>query len=89
MKLLKPYIPFILLVLISSCDDGFKNDVINEEITINEITDVVEILEINGVNHIYAQNQYDLFFLRYLAAKNFFLYVQATGTIAEILGEDL
>ena len=72
MKVLKSYVLLFLLVLISSCDDGFENDVINEEITVNEITDVVEILRDQwGVNHIYAQNQYDLFFSQgYLAAKD-------------------
>ena len=47
-----------------------------------------------GINHIYAQNQYDLFFSQgYLAAKDRLFQFeiwrrQATGTIAEILGED-
>ena len=95
MKLLKTFLPLFLSVFISACDDGFKNDVINEEITINEITDVVEVLRDKwGINHIYAQNQYDLFFSQgYLAAKDRLFQFeiwrrQATGTVAEILGED-
>jgi len=95
MKLLKTFLPLFLSVFISACDDGFKNDIKNEEITINEITDVVEVLRDKwGINHIYAQNQYDLFFSQgYLAAKDRLFQFeiwrrQATGTVAEILGED-
>lgn len=53
----------------------------------------VEILrDENGVNHIYAQNEYDLFFAQgYCAAKDRLFQFeiwrrQATGTVAEILG---
>ena len=61
MKFLKLFLTLFLSVFISACDDGFKNDVQNEEIIINEITDVVEVLRDKwGINHIYAQNQYDL-----------------------------
>lgn len=54
----------------------------------------VDILrDSNGVNHIYAQNEHDLFFAQgYCAAKDRLFQFeiwrrQATGTVAEILGE--
>ena len=54
----------------------------------------VEVLrDSNGVNHIYAQNEHDLFFAQgYCAAKDRLFQFeiwrrQATGTMAEILGE--
>jgi penicillin amidase len=54
----------------------------------------VEVLrDANGVNHIYAQNEHDLFFAQgYCAAKDRLFQFeiwrrQATGTVAEILGE--
>ena len=46
-----------------------------------------------GINHIYAQNQHDLFFAQgYAAAKDRLFQFeiwrrQATGTVAELLGE--
>ena len=44
MKFLKPFLTLFLSVFISACDDGFKNDVQNEEIIINGgITSVDEI----------------------------------------------
>ena len=80
----------LILVLISSilysCTYSFQ---------IQGITDEVEVLRDNyGVNHIYANNQDDLFFMQgYLAAKDRLFQFeiwrrQAIGTVSEILGED-
>ena len=59
-----------------------------------ELTDKVEVLrDKHGINHIYANNQEDLFFMQgYLAAKDRLFQFeiwrrQATGTVAEIFGE--
>lgn len=59
-----------------------------------QLLDQVEVIrDENGINHIYATNEADLFFAQgYLAAKDrlfqFELWRrQATGTLAEILGE--
>ena len=59
-----------------------------------QLLDQVEVIrDENGINHIYATNEADLFFTQgYLAAKDrlfqFELWRrQATGTLAEILGE--
>jgi len=86
---IKLYLTLISLIIISSCNNSFDNN-----IKIKGIDNVVEILRDKwGVNHIYAQNQYDLFFSQgYLAAKDRLFQFeiwrrQATGTIAEILGE--
>ena len=56
--------------------------------------DTVEIIRDSvGINHIYAKNQYDLFFTQgYAAAKDRLFQFeiwrrQANGTLAEILGE--
>jgi len=63
------------------------------EIKIPELHQPVEVIRDSyGINHIYAQNEYDLFFAQgYCAAKDrlfqFELWRrQATGTVAEILG---
>ena len=57
--------------------------------------DKVEVLrDNNGINHIYANNQRDLFFMQgYLAAKDRLFQFeiwrrQATGTVSEIFGEE-
>ena len=59
------------------------------------LKDSVEVLRDKwGVNHIYAKNEYDLFFSQgYLAAQDRLFQFemwrrQATGTLAEILGEN-
>jgi len=58
------------------------------------LKDRVEIFrDANGVNHIYAQNEHDLFFAQgYCAARDRLFQFeiwrrQATGTVAEVLGE--
>jgi penicillin amidase len=65
-----------------------------EELKLAELQQSVEILrDSSGINHIYAQNEHDLFFAQgYSAAKDrlfqFELWRrQASGTVAELLGE--
>ena len=60
-----------------------------------QLNDKVEVLRDKyGINHIYAKNQQDLFFMQgYLAAKDRLFQFevwrrQATGTVAEIFGEN-
>ena len=62
---------------------------------VDGLTDEVEVLRDKyGINHIYANNQHDLFFMQgYLAAKDRLFQFeiwrrQATGTVSEILGEE-
>lgn len=83
-------IPSALLLSLSffwtSCQDQGTH--------INGLTDEVEVIrDQHGINHIFAKNEEDLFFAQgFLAAKDrlfqFELWRrQATGTLAEILGE--
>jgi len=74
--------------LISCGKSGFDN------LSVKGLNEPVEILRDEwGVNHIYAKNQHDLFFAQgYAAAKDRLFQFeiwrrQATGTVAEILGE--
>ena len=80
--------PLLLLIsaLILSCSNSIE---------LSGIVDEVEVLRDNyGINHIYANNQNDLFFMQgYLAAKDRLFQFeiwrrQATGTVSEIFGED-
>jgi len=80
----------ILVVLFLSCCDSSNYD----QVTISGLKEPVEILRDEwGINHIYAKNQHDLFFAQgYAAAKDRLFQFeiwrrQATGTVAEILGE--
>ena len=73
-----------LLVITLSCSSKKSLDLL----------DKVEVLrDNNGINHIYANNQRDLFFMQgYLAAKDRLFQFeiwrrQATGTVSEIFGE--
>lgn len=86
---------FILLFSISlvfySCKKSITED---NQLQIKGLTDSVEIIrDYWGINHIYAKNQKDLFFAQgYAAAKDRLFQFeiwrrQATGTVAEILGE--
>jgi penicillin amidase len=65
----------------------------NQQLTIPGLEQPVEIIrDLWGINHIYAQNQHDLFFAQgYAAAKDRLFQFeiwrrQATGTVAELLG---
>ena len=84
----------VLSFLIIGCDSK-KNSFLNEEKKIEGLQESVEILRDQwGINHIYANNQKDLFFAQgYAAAKDRLFQFevwrrQATGTVAEILGPD-
>jgi len=76
------------ILLISCGKSGF------DDLTVKGLKEPVEIIRDEwGVNHIYAKNQHDLFFAQgYAAAKDRLFQFeiwrrQATGTVAEILGE--
>lgn len=82
---------FILLIglYLFSCDSSDY-----DQLSIDGLKEPVEILRDEwGINHIYAKNQHDLFFAQgYTAAKDRLFQFeiwrrQATGTVAEILGE--
>ena len=75
---------FVISTLVISCSDKKKLNLENS----------VEVLRDNfGINHIYAKNQKDLFYMQgYLAAKDRLFQFevwrrQATGTVSEILGK--
>ncbi len=79
-------------VCLWSCQTDTSRNV--AELVVPGLYEPVEVLRDSfGVNHIYAQNEHDLFFAQgYCAAKDrlfqFELWRrQATGTVAEILGE--
>ena len=83
---MKKFILIIISILIYSCTNISQ---------IDGLLDEVEVLRDNfGINHIYANNQKDLFFMQgYLAAKDRLFQFeiwrrQATGTVAEIFGDD-
>ncbi|NND06736.1 MAG: penicillin acylase family protein [Saprospiraceae bacterium] len=76
----------LCLISCSPSDEG--------QVQIAGLQEPVEILrDVWGINHIYARNQHDLFFAQgYAAAKDRLFQFevwrrQATGTVAEILGE--
>ncbi|MBU1014007.1 MAG: penicillin acylase family protein [Bacteroidetes bacterium] len=77
-----------VLIILASCNSSTtKKDVMG-------LFEPVEILRDQwGINHIYAKNQHDLFFAQGYAAAEDRLFQfevwrrQATGTVAEILGE--
>lgn len=78
---------FALVFIFFSCTE-------KEKTNLSHLKEKVEVVrDQNGINHIFAQNEEDLFFMQgYLAAKDrlfqFELWRrQATGTLAEILGE--
>jgi penicillin amidase len=84
----------VLSFLIIGCESK-QNGFLNEEKKIEGLQESVEILRDQwGINHIYANNQKDLFFAQgYAAAKDRLFQFeiwrrQATGTVAEILGPD-
>ena len=90
MKKFHPYFLLIIGCLSLSCTGFYEN---KEKIKIIGLKAPVEIRRDQwGINHIYAENQEDLFFAQgYAAAKDRLFQFeiwrrQATGTIAEILG---
>jgi penicillin G amidase len=81
-----------MLVVSCSVDTAVKN---SGKVEITGLGAPVEILRDKwGVNHIYAENEHDLFFAQgYAAAKDRLFQFEmwrrrATGTVAEILGPD-
>jgi penicillin amidase len=86
---MKNIILFAFALLIGCTPSGQKN-----ELTVVGLEKPVEIIRDEyGVNHIYAQNEHDLFFAQgYSAAKDRLFQFeiwrrQASGTVSEILGE--
>ena len=86
---MKNYLTFLLVFFLISCASDPKN-----EVAIDGLKAPVEIIRDEwGLNHIYAENQHDLFFAQGYAAAQDRLFQfeiwgrQATGTVAEILGE--
>ncbi len=83
---------FLTAFLIIGCRTTTKSE---EQLMVSGLSEPVEILRDEwGLNHIYAQNQHDLFFAQgYAAAKDRLFQFekwrrQATGTVSEILGPD-
>ncbi|MEY4728381.1 MAG: hypothetical protein RLZZ390_905 [Bacteroidota bacterium] len=71
-----------------------QSTIAQQQLQVPGLKDKVEVIRDKwGVNHIYAQNEYDLFFTQgYCAAKDRLFQFevwrrQATGTMAEIMGE--
>ena len=82
---------FLLCLFFASCEYTNKD---HEIIHTSGLDRPVEIIrDAWGINHIYAENQHDLFFAQgYAAAKDRLFQFeiwrrQATGTVAEIFGE--
>jgi penicillin G amidase len=87
---MKNLIPFAFVLLIGCTSSTDKKN----ELTVVGLEKPVEIIRDEfGVNHIYAQNEHDLFFAQgYSAAKDRLFQFeiwrrQASGTVSEILGE--
>ena len=83
---------FLTALLFFACTAD-KTTFLNEKKVIDGLEDSVDIIRDQwGINHIYAQNQRDLFFAQGYAAAHDRLFQfeiwrrQATGTVAEILG---
>lgn len=86
------FITFFSFIL--SCSTS-ENSILSDQIQVDGLQKSVEILRDRwGINHIYAQNQHDLFFVQGYAAARDRLFQfeiwrrQATGTVAEILGPE-
>ena len=94
MRLLKSFFGSLALVILISGCIKTNNSVLYEERKVPGLQKTVEVLRDQwGINHIYAKNQYDLFFAQgYNAAEDRLFQFeiwrrQASGTVAEILGE--
>ncbi|MDB3985223.1 penicillin acylase family protein [Flavobacteriaceae bacterium] len=91
---MKMFFVSLMFVFILGCNSSTQN-YLSEEKKVGGLTDLVEILRDEwGINHIYANNQKDLFFAQGYAAAQDRLFQfeiwrrQSTGTVAEILGPD-
>ncbi len=83
---------FLVVILGLGCTDSNTSNA--NTLEVEGLSEAVEIIRDEwGINHIYAKNQKDLFFAQgYAAAKDRLFQFeiwrrQATGTVAEILGE--
>lgn len=86
---MKTFFKLLFLLLFISCSSDNS-----DRLSVPGLQEPVEIIRDQwGINHIYAENQNDLFFAQgYAAAKDRLFQFeiwrrQATGTVAEILGE--
>ncbi len=89
MKTFSNYLLLISFCILFSCGKQADN-----ELLVDGLLSSVEVIRDQwGINHIYAENQHDLFLAQgYCAAKDRLFQFevwrrQATGTVAEILGE--
>ncbi|WP_075351135.1 penicillin acylase family protein [Algoriphagus marinus] len=89
LKLSRVLLTVLLGISILGCESNNEN-----KLLIEGLQEPVEIIRDEwGINHIYANNQHDLFFAQgYAAAKDRLFQFeiwrrQSTGTVAEILGE--
>ena len=86
-----PFVYLVLVLVVVSCKT--KSNSTNEQAVPGLQSSVEVVRDPWGLNHIYAQNQHDLFFAQgYAAAKDRLFQFeiwrrQATGTVAELLGE--
>ena len=81
-----------IITILFSCKESQR--VNSDELIVAGLQEPVEIIRDEwGINHVYANNQHDLFFAQGYAAATDRLFQfeiwrrQATGTVAEILGE--
>lgn len=90
--MMRPLFFLSLLALTFSCKES--QTTASDGLTLAGLQEPVEVVRDQwGINHIYAKNQHDLFFTQGYAAAEDRLFQfeiwrrQATGTVAEILGE--
>ena len=90
---MKKIVFYLIIPLLLGCVEADKSALYEERI-VPGLQRSVEILRDQwGINHIYAKDQYDLFFAQGYAAAEDRLFQfeiwrrQATGTVAEILGQ--
>ncbi|RDY58712.1 penicillin acylase family protein [Flagellimonas nanhaiensis] len=90
---MKHLFKLVVVVVFLSCNNS--NTIPENELQADGLKEPVEIVRDKwGINHIYAKNQYDLFYAQgyTAAADRLFQFEiwrrQATGTVAEILGEE-
>ncbi len=89
---MRQILKLFVVVLFFSCNDSKTIPV--DELLVDGLEEPVEVVRDKwGINHIYAKNQHDLFYAQGYAAAADRLFQfeiwrrQATGTVAEILGE--
>ena len=89
---MKHLFKLVVVVVFLSCNHS--NTIPENQLQAEGLKEPVEIVRDKwGINHIYAKNQYDLFYAQgyTAAADRLFQFEiwrrQATGTVAEILGE--